>query len=288
MRVCAFVITYNRLTLLKECVSCLREQTVKPDSIIIVDNGSNIETANWLREQNDLDVFTIKKNEGAANGFKVAFQYCAQKGYEWAWCMDDDTLPEPEALEKLLAFISSYSNPKEIGFLESKILWVDGSLCKSNLPQFKDKNKSEIKLATFVSTFYNMAAVAEVGLPIAEFYQWYVDAEFTWRIQQKYKCYYVPESKVVHKTKENIAYTWKNVNEEMFDKFSKGLTNFVYLYRNNYYNLSFFENYKTLFVTLVRAYYYTILKTENKINNIKILSSNIKKGLRFKPKIAFL
>lgn len=52
-RVAAVVVTYNRLEFLKRCVNSLHKQTV-PCDILVVDNASTDETAQWLESQTDI------------------------------------------------------------------------------------------------------------------------------------------------------------------------------------------------------------------------------------------
>ena len=49
-RVAVVVVTYNRLEFLKRCVDSLHKQTV-PCDILVVDNASTDETAQWLESQ---------------------------------------------------------------------------------------------------------------------------------------------------------------------------------------------------------------------------------------------
>lgn len=55
------VVTYNRLSLLKECIDALRHQTYKNFRIVIVNNGSTDGTCEWLSLQNDLIVIRSRK-----------------------------------------------------------------------------------------------------------------------------------------------------------------------------------------------------------------------------------
>ena len=64
MKIIAVVVTYNRLSLLKRNLDCLRQN--KPlSSIIVVNNGSTDGTAEWLAEQQDVMVLT-QANVGGA------------------------------------------------------------------------------------------------------------------------------------------------------------------------------------------------------------------------------
>lgn len=88
--------------------------------------------------------------------------------------MDDDSIPTPNALEKLMEVAE---NIGEFGFLASKVLWKDKSMCNMNVPKITlnrklqdyDGNPKRIIMGTFVSFFVPMKVVKEVGLPIKEF-----------------------------------------------------------------------------------------------------------------------
>ena len=100
-KVIAVVVTYNRKTLLSECIIALRNQTRKPDAILVVNNGSIDDTEAWLLMQQDIFSIT-QKNVGSSGGFNTAINWAYKHGYTWIWCMDDDGYPKEDALEKIL------------------------------------------------------------------------------------------------------------------------------------------------------------------------------------------
>ena len=99
--IAAVVVTYNRLELLRQCVEALRTQTSSCD-ILIVDNASTDGTDQWLASQPDLHYRNTGSNLGGAGGFNFGMRWAVEAGYDYVWVMDDDTLPQPDALEKLL------------------------------------------------------------------------------------------------------------------------------------------------------------------------------------------
>nr|WP_299419920.1 glycosyltransferase [uncultured Emticicia sp.] len=101
--IAAVVVTFNRLTLLKECIEGLRNQTHKLDSIIVINNGSTDGTDKWLNDQFDLQVIH-QENLGGAGGFARGMKEAYNAGFEWIWVMDDDVEPVYEALEKITNF----------------------------------------------------------------------------------------------------------------------------------------------------------------------------------------
>lgn len=122
--VAAVVVTYNRLALLKRCVGCLRGQTALCD-ILIVNNASTDGTEEWLAAQADLLSRNTGSNLGGAGGFNYGMRWAVEAEFDYVWVMDDDTLPKPDALEKLLEANGLLKG--DYGWLSSVALWTDGS-----------------------------------------------------------------------------------------------------------------------------------------------------------------
>ena len=107
----AVVVTFNRKLLLCETLDALLAQKGPLRSIIIVDNASTDGTPELLREkgyldQERLEYLRLAKNTGGAGGFHEGLKRAYEEKFEWVWLMDDDVVPVPAALEKML----SYSN----------------------------------------------------------------------------------------------------------------------------------------------------------------------------------
>jgi rhamnopyranosyl-N-acetylglucosaminyl-diphospho-decaprenol beta-1,3/1,4-galactofuranosyltransferase len=51
MKIIAVIVTFNRLSLLKKCISAVTQQSRKPDEIIVINNGSTDGTESWLSQQ---------------------------------------------------------------------------------------------------------------------------------------------------------------------------------------------------------------------------------------------
>lgn len=101
------IVTYNRLTLLKQCLESLGKQTYPIDKIIVVNNASTDgATAEFLDNYSgNLPLMVIHNmvNTGGAGGFYTGMKMAHEHGYEWIFLMDDDVFPEPECLETLMA-----------------------------------------------------------------------------------------------------------------------------------------------------------------------------------------
>ena len=96
--------THNRLTLLRECINSVRAQTKPPDEIVVVDDGSNDETANWCIKQSDI-VFRRIKNSGPSAARNLGVKISRSR---WIAFIDSDDLWMPDHLESLLKLIEAH------------------------------------------------------------------------------------------------------------------------------------------------------------------------------------
>lgn len=238
--VAAVVVTYNRLALLKQCVQALRLQTV-PCDILIVDNASTDGTAQWLSAQPGISFRNTGSNLGGAGGFNRGMRWAVEDGYDYVWVMDDDTLPKPDALEKLLQADDILKG--DYGWLSSVTLWTDGTECKMNRQKLKKSYYDfspllryglvQAEQATFVSLFLPREAVLQAGLPITEFFIWGDDIEFTRRIALRGQrpCFLAGQSQVIHATKNNEGSNIALDAPERIGRYFYAFRNEAYLYR---------------------------------------------------------
>lgn len=233
----AVVVTYNRLDLLRQCAQALRNQTVACD-ILIVDNASTDGTSQWLASQPDLHYRDTGSNLGGAGGFNLGMRWAVEAGYDYVWVMDDDTLPHPDALEKLLEADRILEG--NYGWLSSVALWTDGSECRMNRQKLKNKYSPLLKYglvqaeqATFVSLFLRSETIRRFGLPIKEFFIWGDDIEFTRRIAVRggLPCFMAGQSQVVHATKTNVGSNVALDDVERIGRYFYAFRNEAYLYR---------------------------------------------------------
>ncbi len=285
--VCAVVVTYKRLSLLKESIEALRSQDYACD-ILVIDNHSSDGTDAYL-DENRIDHVSLKDNIGGAGGFNVGIKRAVQKGYEYVWIMDDDCIPNPDALKKLI--IIAEKKVHQFGFLASKVIWTNGDLHHMNKINYKEDDRIEdglyrIDQATFVSLLLDSDVIKKVGLPIMEFFIWGDDIEYTRRIAKRNKIpsYYVENSVVVHKTKTNVG------SKIAYDEFEK-LKRYRYAYRNEFY-LYRQEGIKGITYYVLKCIYnimrIIVFSRDHKKERLSVLIAGIKEGIRFDPEVEFI
>lgn len=290
VRVCAVVVTYNRKALLQECLSAIRAQTRSVDAILVVNNASTDGTQQMLDEEfSDCRRLDLPVNVGGAGGFYEGIKWAYQHGYDWFWCMDDDTIAFSDCLEKLTA--SPYFLNDSTGFLASLVRWRDGSVHKMNISRpattaewyntVLDDKCVPVTTTSFVSALISRAAVAKVGLPIKEFFIWHDDVEYTYRISKYFAGYCVLDSVVVHKTASNQGADLRTCDPSDYPKYVYGLRNeIVYLKLEKGRVLG-----KVVRITLIILNHAeVILKRRAPLN----LFLAMFKGILFSPRIHFI
>lgn len=243
--IAAIVVTYNRKALLAQCICALQAQTFQGFDTIIIDNASTDGTYEAIAGQVDGDrvrYHNLGTNTGGAGGFHHGLAYAMRAGYRYFWLMDDDCQPTPGALQALRDAGNALGGA--YGFLSSVVLWTDGTPCQMNIQKTSLRGKiafpedigdmprtTPVQFATFVSFFVTREVVLEMGLPIAEFFIWADDLEYSRRISRKYPGYVVGDSIAIHACELNRAGAIERDVPERFDRYRCMYRNEVYLYR---------------------------------------------------------
>ena len=178
-KVIAIIVTYNRKELLKESIEAILNQDYDNCIPLIVDNASTDGTYDYLKEYVDENKIIYKNtgsNLGGAGGFNYGMKEAYKLGCDFMWIMDDDCIAHKDTLTEFLKADEKLNG--KYGFLSSKVLWKDDSICLMNKQKktfskwLKDfeTNYQEIALGSFVSFFVKSSTVKEYGLPIKDFF----------------------------------------------------------------------------------------------------------------------
>jgi len=289
--VAAVVVTYNRKALLLQCLDCLMAQAGSAPDILVIDNASTDgtrEALDSLISSGRVRYENTGSNLGGAGGFQHGVRSAVQRGYDYIWIMDDDSMPEPHALEALLKAAQTVG---EFGYLSGKTLWTDGSLCRMNVQRDPGmKNIADFSrplipsgAATFVSLLLPARVVREVGLPIGEFFIWADDLEYTRRISRRYPCYVVTDSVTTHMCQTNNGGNIATDIPERIDRYRYAYRNEVYIYRR--------EGARGILHLLLRTPLHilrVLTKSDGqKLKRIRVILGSTLKGLSFRPQVEY-
>lgn len=295
-KVLAVVVTYNRLELLKECISAIETQDYKSD-ILVVDNHSNDGTDKWLEEytksKDDIFYVALPQNIGGAGGFNYGIKWSVTHGYDYAWIMDDDCIVKKDSLLELMKADKLLGGPGKYGFLSSVVLWKNGKVCIMNKPKVEKKFYKHIELlkngivkinqATFVSVLLPAKTIRKFGLPIKEYFIWGDDVEYTRRIalRGRKNSYLIGKSEVIHKMSQNIGSDIATDDISRLDRYRMAYRNENFTYRKQ--GLTGIIEYMA---RCIKGLIFILLFARDyKMKRIRTLLNGIIEGCLFNPKI---
>src|SRR5205823_8810129 len=161
--VVAVVCTFRRTDLLREAVGAVLGQTRRPDRVLVIDNDHLAREAMAdLSAGSVLDVIETGTNLGPAGGYELGFRLALERGADKVWTVDDDLVPDPKCLERLVA---ASSGADVVVPLQRKPDSVKGHPPSWN------------------GALFDKEVVAKAGFPRGDLFFWAEDTEFYQRIR---------------------------------------------------------------------------------------------------------
>ena len=193
-------------------------------------------------------------------------------GFAWIWIADDDAYPYNDAilnLEKVIlstnyqAICGIVYNANGIDLNHRRILIEKKYSIKEICAEKEnyDKKSFNIDLFSFVGTAMSNAVIEECGLPKKDYFIWFDDTEYSYRVRKKFKIICFSNIKVFHDTIEkNDGISWKNYYGERngLDMCKNHYTKKQFFLKKIKYKLRIVKNYffnKKYYFILKDAYY---------------------------------
>lgn len=209
MTCAAVVVSFNRRELLRETLRALLAQTRPLDEIIVVDNCSTDGSREMLADEfPGLSVYLTDENLGGAGGFSLGVDLAMRAGHSDAWLMDDDAVPHLDALERLVDAGDRIARARpgavRPGFLTCRILQPDGTPLSVWQPDPVPGASAPVDGVTplpwspFVGVLVNLELAGTTFLPMADFFIWLDDLEYTARLGAACPGYAVEDAFITH------------------------------------------------------------------------------------------
>ena len=156
-RVIAVTVTYRRPELLLPLIQAVRGQTRPPDGYLVVDNGGDAAVPDDARGL--VEVLRPGENLGPAGGYALGFERALAAGASRVWVLDDDVVPDPSCLARLLGSDADVVLPgqRRTAGSQAWLPWVGG--------------------------LYRSGTVASAGPPRADYFFGSEDYEFLRRLR---------------------------------------------------------------------------------------------------------
>jgi GT2 family glycosyltransferase len=178
--VCTILVTYNRLETLKTALEHVVAQTVKPATIVIVDNNSTDGTIEFLQSvhgSNNIHCIFMDNNTGSAGAIAAGMTFGLTHNHDYFWVLDDDTFYAPNALQDLVENIEQS---------EFSMIGLHGAHIRMGRKiQVKDDVKlQEVDYAMIDGALIKAEVVRHLGTICEEFFMMCDDHEYSVRMQR--------------------------------------------------------------------------------------------------------
>jgi len=196
--VCAIIVTY-----FPDCGFEQRLQRISQQvkQVIIVDNGSTGAEPFTIEEavEGNANVELIKNSEnlGVASALNHGVRKALECGYSWVVTFDQDSIPQPNMVEKMLETWEAYPEPERLMVAGPRTIFPNCSSKSAII--LDDKPWKEVTHVITSGSLFSKQAFASVGYFIDSLFIDYVDIEYCLRLRNRgYRIIQVRDSILLH------------------------------------------------------------------------------------------
>jgi rhamnosyltransferase len=180
-RICAVIVTYNPQPAFLDNVAAIGSQA---DHMVVVDNGSSVETELHLRSLEALRNCTVihnRQNLGIAAALNLGVKYAMEAGFDWVATFDQDSRISEGFIAQMLDTYRQAFHPEKAAVIAPT--YVDR---KSGVhgPLMRARN-GEILHTMTSGSMMPVSAIQSLGKFDESLYMDYVDTEFCLRARRK-------------------------------------------------------------------------------------------------------
>jgi len=218
-RVTVIIVNWNGRLLLDECLKNLQKQAYSQFSVILVDNGSQDGSVDFVKTNYpNIRLIELSQNLGFAVANNLAIQTILT---EYVALLNNDAVPDTMWLANLVTALDTHP---EAGFAASKMLFhhqpdiidrVGDAYTKAGTALLRGRglNADHFNRLEWVfgacagAALYRMSMIKDIGLFNENYFLLYEDVDLSFRAQLKgYKCIFVPLAIVFHKGSHSIVH----------------------------------------------------------------------------------
>lgn len=267
MNIGVVIVTYNRLTKLKKCLSSYETQSYVPSAILVVNNASTDGTKEYLDQWASVatvgspvrKIIHCDKNLGGAGGFAKGIRHMMDMNVDWIWIADDDAYVDKKCLKTIEDYYEAISvdDQAKLTAISAKVVNIDGNVSvmhrrklKQSFFQVKEVPLAEqdykeqmqaIDLFSFVGTAIRTSVIKQIGLPRSDYFIFFDDSEYALRMHKMGQAVCLSDALIVHDSPENLLSktSWKN----------------FYMFRNKLYTYKLYFPMKYVLAELLKTTY---------------------------------
>ena len=210
------IVNYNGYKDTEECLASLRKVKTPNMYVIIVDNGSTDDSTNRLKEfviEEKEHLICVEDNLGFSGGNNIGIRYAIDKGAEYVCLLNNDTVVDPNFLDKMLdkadnnsvvyGTIRFFSNPDRVWFAGGNYnRWTGRTVHfgynqnDAKIEELREKQNFVTGCLLLMPTY----VIEKIGMLPEHYFLYYEDTEYSLRlIENGVGMKYAREAIIYHK-----------------------------------------------------------------------------------------
>lgn len=211
------VLNWNQKDLTDECLASLAKATYPAFRIVVVDNGSEDGSVEYLRQRHPgVTYIANRENLGFSGGNNVGIEHAMAEGCDYVYLLNNDTEVSPDFLYPVVSTMESdpkigiagstvfYFNPPDIiWFTGAHANWLRGDMVDPRVGKRLDKESARLEDVDEVAGAGMMVrrkVIEHVGMLDSTFFIYFEETDWCQRAKKgDWRVVWVPESQIWHK-----------------------------------------------------------------------------------------
>ncbi|MDP6682968.1 MAG: glycosyltransferase family 2 protein [Desulfobacterales bacterium] len=201
--VCAVIVTYFPDRKFEQRLEKISRQV---KHVLVIDNGTtgsaSLHLGLYVKDYPDVKLIKNSTNFGVAQALNQGVRKAAEHGYQWVALFDQDSLPGPDMIRKMLNLWDQYPEPDRLMIVGSNTVYRN---CSSiNDVSKNQKPWEEVSHVITSGSLICMKAFDMAGYFNKDLFIDYVDIEFCLRLRSKGYSTLLARDAVLHHNMGNI------------------------------------------------------------------------------------
>lgn len=216
-RVFILVLNYNGKEDTLECLRSVEKIRYPNYRTVVLDNASVDGSIEAIRQEfPGIDLVRNRENLGFAKGNNMGIRYVVERGADYIFLLNNDTVVDPGVLDELVKVgeadprtgilgpvIYRYHRPDEVWSSGGRIYWTMG--IARHIVKVPART-TEVDFISGCALMVKSSVIEQVGLFDPDFFLYYEDADWSVRVKKTgYKLVVVPTSVLWHKEMKTVG-----------------------------------------------------------------------------------
>ncbi len=226
-RLCTVVVNWNRASDTVECVRSLRNGGVEDNRVIVIDNGSNDDSATRIvAECPEVELHRMDANLGYAKGANAGMKLARERHPDFVLFLNNDAVIGDQCLVRLIEALQRHpecglAGPKILYYDNDNVWFAGGSYNRllgyskhpgMDEPDDGDGIEGPVDFITGCALMVHGDLIERIGTFDEDFNMYAEDTEYCFRARAAgYRSLYVPSALVRHKVSSTSGVPGSNI-----------------------------------------------------------------------------